>query len=99
MEKLHLAEDDYRTTAEALSDALGSACFIDDDIEVLGDGWEGFLRLTAIIHRGVDDAPDYYRRPITNVIPIWWEFHTVVDGEEILNDFQFGELKTYLIEK
>jgi hypothetical protein len=36
---------------------------------------------------------------IDNIIPVWWEFHSTTDEGEVLNDFDFAELKEYLLDK
>ena len=33
---------------------------------------------------------------ISDIIPVWWEYHTFLDGEEKLNDFSFNELRGYI---
>ena len=34
---------------------------------------------------------------IDNIVPVWWEFHTVTEEGEVINDFDFAELKEYLL--
>jgi hypothetical protein len=34
---------------------------------------------------------------VTALIPVWWEFHTFASGEELLNDFSFGEFVATII--
>jgi hypothetical protein len=29
---------------------------------------------------------------IEKIIPVWWELHTTIGGQELLNDFSFREL-------
>lgn len=33
---------------------------------------------------------------ISHLVPVWWEFHTVFDGVEQLNDFSFEELDAWI---
>lgn len=42
--------------------------------------------ITAVIYR--DDFKN-----ISEIVPIWWEFHTEIDGVEKMNDFLFSELQ------
>lgn len=42
--------------------------------------------ITAVIYR--DDFKN-----ISEIVPIWWEFHTEIDGIEKMNDFLFSELQ------
>ena len=37
-------------------------------------------------------------RTITDIVPVWWEFITEVDGEECLNDFSFRYLRTLFLD-
>ena len=30
---------------------------------------------------------------LTDIIPIWWEFNTFIDGEQVNNEFYFNDLK------
>jgi hypothetical protein len=30
------------------------------------------------------------------MVPVWWEFHTFVNGEEVLNNFSFNEMREYI---
>lgn len=61
-------------------------------------GGEVSWRLTAtlLIYRTEVQAPDGAGRPLRDAVPVWWEFHTWVGGEEVLNDFSFDTLRTWL---
>ena len=39
------------------------------------------------------------RDTIVNVVPVWWECHTSVDGAEVENDFDFEEFRCAMIEE
>lgn len=41
--------------------------------------------INAVIYR--DDFKN-----ISEIVPIWWEFHTEIDGVEKMNDFLFSEM-------
>jgi hypothetical protein len=58
----------------------------------------GRLTLTAIIYRRTETLPEGPRRPISDVVPVWWEFSTVGPEGPMPNDFSFDELKPYLID-
>lgn len=38
-------------------------------------------------------CPKGMQHPVTDLVPVWWEFHTTQAGGEVLNDFDFSELK------
>ena len=56
-------------------------------------------RLTAslIVYRRTERAPEGVSHPIADLVPVWWEFHTVGPDGELLNDFSFAELKSYAV--
>ena len=56
--------------------------FIADDGRVI----EYNFIITAVLYRSIDCF-------LTDIIPVWWEFHTFEDGREIGNDFYFSNLK------
>lgn len=59
------------------------------------------MTLSAVIYRSHNIDAEHGESSIEDIIPVWWEFHTITangDGEEILNDFSFNELTTYLEE-
>ena len=41
--------------------------------------------------------PEGCRRRLTDVVPVWWEFHTVTADGEVPNDFSFAELRPSLL--
>lgn len=49
------------------------------------DGVEYKFIINAVIYR--DDFKN-----ISEIVPIWWEFHTEIDGVEKMNDFLFSEM-------
>lgn len=67
----------------------GSICFQADKIECrLAGSW--------IIYRNRVSYPEGDAEEVSDLIPVWWEFHTTLDSVELLNNFQFDELRTYL---
>ena len=44
-----------------------------------------------------DRWPEGCRRRLTDVVPVWWEFHTVTADGEVPNDFSFAELRPSLL--
>ena len=56
-------------------------------------------RLTAslVLYRSDDRWPEGCRRRLTDVVPVWWEFHTVTADGEMPNDFSFAELRPCLL--
>lgn len=50
------------------------------------DDFDYTLVISAVIYR--DDFGS-----ITEIVPVWWEFHTEIDGVEKMNDFFFSEIQ------
>ena len=55
--------------------------------------------LSAVIYRRDSLWPEGERREVTDMVPVWWELHTEIDGREVLNDFSFNELREYIKEQ
>jgi len=55
-------------------------------------------RLTAsvIVYRRRERLPEGDRDAIADLVPVWWEFHTVGSDGEALNDFSFSEVRALL---
>lgn len=90
----------YRAVAEKLAAEIKSREYYAGTIELEFEGLLCQLIATVIVYRktvempggGIDSA-------IGNIVPIWWEMHTVPSaGREVLNDFSFERLKELLIE-
>lgn len=87
----------YRLAARRILDVIadrnyfsGSIAFVYGDIE---------CRFTAslIIRHTRRELPEGVFEAVSEVVPVWWEFHTSCGGTgEILNDFSFAELAGYL---
>lgn len=54
------------------------------------------MTLSAVIYRQSQPDEGFSHCAITDMIPVWWEFHTYVDGDEVLNDLSFNELREYI---
>ena len=75
----------YHEAAARLSDAI--------------DGGNYFSGSLAFRFGDTDcrvSLPEGVRHPVTDLVPVWWEFHTTQAGGEVLNDFDFSELKRYV---
>ena len=94
----------YGEAARLVSQKSEGESYISGVIEFSADGIDCLLRLSAIICRedGAEQfhdqkAPDAQTpKPIRDIVPVWWEFHTSRNGHEVRNDFSFGELRTLL---
>ena len=85
------SHEDYSQVAEQLTEAIGERDFLSTTLTVTLGTFDATLIATLIIYR----IPE---GDIRDVVPVWWEMHTYDSdtGEEVLNDFSFGELRQML---
>lgn len=55
--------------------------------------------LSAVVYWRDVIQPEGVKRSVSDIIPVWWEMHTEIAGEERLNDFSFNELREYIKER
>lgn len=55
--------------------------------------------LSAVVYRRDMMQPEGMIRIVADVIPVWWEMHTEIDGQEQLNDFSFNQLREHIKER
>ncbi len=93
--------NDYAYVAANLAAEIEARNFFSGTIRTEHDGFESELLATLIIYRQKalpEEGPTTLLGPIVDVVPVWWEFHTFdPDGEEVLNDFSFSDIKPLLI--
>ena len=82
----------YREVGERLIETIGTREFFSGSIHLTHGDVDCQLTCTLIIERGEHASEGQCFRPITALIPIWWEFHTYIDDDEKMNDFSFSEL-------
>ncbi len=85
----------YDHVAAALVDAIADRSFFSGSVSTCCD--EVYMRLTAtlVVYRSTGAGED--RGGIADVVPVWWEFHTLCGSEEILNDFSFATLREHIM--
>lgn len=86
----------YRQTAAQLAEAIGSENYYSGSLVFSFDDAECRLTASIIVYRTRIVQPDATTDALSDLVPVWWEFHTVRNGEELLNDFDFAELRRYL---
>lgn len=86
----------YWEVALHLSEAIGSGSYFSGTLAFAWGEAECRLTLSVIVYRRRISAPDGQADIISHLVPVWWEFHTVFDGVEQLNDFSFEELDAWI---
>lgn len=84
----------YLQLATRLVELVGHRGYYSDTFEFeYGDVWCE-MTLSAVVYHGCEDC--FACADVSDMIPVWWEFHTYIDGEEVLNDMSFNELRNYI---
>ena len=87
---IDITSDAYQLFATRLLDELSGSF----EFEV-GD-YSARLVATLFIYYTQVRQPDTEVTFISDIVPVWWELHTCIDGQEFLNNFSFNELREYI---
>ncbi len=83
----------YQQLGELLVECIGSMSYLSEDIFFEDSDYDYHFSATLII-RFVDELyPEGELSEIVEIIPVWWEFSSVGEEGEVLNDFDFNILK------
>lgn len=86
----------YHEAAARLSDAIDGENYFSGSLAFRFGDMDCRLTASVIVYRGCVSQPEGDQHPITGLVPVWWEFHTADAGGEMLNDFDFSEMKRYV---
>ena len=86
----------YDELAALLSCRIGDGSYFSGTVECLGGDVRISLLTTLILYRRRDERPDGCITAIDEAVPVWWECHTVCGATEMLNDFDFSEIRERL---
>ncbi len=89
----------YEDVAKLLLEEVGDTSYFSGYVESAfiddrGRDVEYRLVTSLIFCRSDYSAPDGDAQIISNIVPVWVEFHTFVEMEEKINDFDIEELKS-----
>ena len=86
----------YHQLAVHLVEQVGERGYYSGRFEFEFEGVWCEMILSAVVYR--QNKPDEWASvcAVEDMIPVWWEFHTYMDGEEMLNDLSFNELRGYI---
>jgi hypothetical protein len=88
----------YEEIACNLRATIGEVNYFNGKVEINNEEFYATLTLSAIVYHRNEELPEGNVSRIANIVPVWWEFSTVQECGEVLNDFSFAELKPYVIE-
>lgn len=83
----------YHEAAARLSDAIDGENYFSGSLAFRFGDMDCRLTASVIVYRGRVSLPEGEQHPIADLVPVWWEFHTVGAEGEVLNDFDFSEMK------
>lgn len=98
---IEIRPTDYAYVAANLAAAIEGKEFFSGTICTEHDDFYSTLIATLIIYHNHPHS-DSHLPPeaprVVDIVAVWWEFHTYdSEGEEILNDFSFADVKPLLI--
>ena len=80
----------YLEVAARLAEAIGGGSYFSGSLTFPFGDMECRLTASVIVYRRRE------RDAIADLVPVWWEFHTVGSDGEALNDFSFSEVRALL---
>ncbi len=86
----------YLEVLDRLVDAVGPRGYFSGSLDFVFDGVECRLTVSLIVCRRREVLPEGERDVVADLVPVWWEFHTVAPEGEVLNDFSFNVLRDYV---
>ncbi len=85
----------YNEVAVRLTERIGRNGYFSGSLAFESADVECRLVLSAVVYHDREVMPEGETHTISDLVPVWWEFHTVTEEGEIINDFSFGELRKY----
>lgn len=83
----------YSETARRLTEAVGAESYFSGSLAFESEGVACRLVASIIVYRRREACPEGTTATISDLVPVWWEFHTASGEEEVPNDFSFGEVR------
>ncbi|WP_295962355.1 hypothetical protein [uncultured Alistipes sp.] len=86
----------YHEAAARLADAIDGENYFSGSLAFGFGGMQCRLTTSVIVYRSRVSRPEGDADAISDLVPVWWEFHTAGPEGEVLNDFDFSEMKRYV---
>mgnify|MGYP006899733955 FL=1 len=86
----------YHEAAARLSDAIDGGNYFSGSLAFRFGDTDCRLTASVIVYRGRLSLPEGVQHPVTDLVPVWWEFHLWQPEGEVLTDFSWNELAKYL---
>jgi hypothetical protein len=95
---IEVTNETYSKVADSLRDKIGNAEWFNGTVDLETELCAARLTLSAIVYRRNESLPEGNRRPIVDIVPVWWDFSTTTADGPATNDFSFARLKPHLVE-
>ncbi len=92
----HLPPKLYQEVVSHLIEAIDCDNYFSGSLTFEHNGVECRLICSVIVYRHTEATVKGGQKSISDLIPVWWEFHTVGAEGRVENDFCFSELKLHL---
>lgn len=86
----------YEHAACLLKEAIADKGYFSGRLDFTFGQTDCTLILSAVVSHHTLSLPEGDRTLITDLVPVWWEFHTSSIDGACDNDFSFEELRTWL---
>lgn len=86
----------YLEAASRLLEAIGAGSYFSGSLTFPFGDTECRLTASVIVYRQCESLPEGDREVISDLVPVWWEFHITETCGEVPNDFSFSGLKAFL---
>lgn len=87
----------YDEVATRLREAIGRDSYFSGSVQFPFGEVECRFTGSLVVHHRTRQLPEGDFDCIADAVPVWWEFSTSRDGQEMLNDFSFGDLREFLL--
>lgn len=86
----------YHRLSEELVDKIAGRGYFSGTIELEYGDVHCRLVLSVVMYYEERDGAQGVERVLSDLVAVWWEFHTYTSNEEIINDLSFDELRKYV---
>ena len=95
-----ISDNHYKELAGRLLDSVGGCAFFNGSVEYDTEEFYSTLTATLIVYTETVSGPQgsgIGGARITDIVPVWWEYHLGRLGSEELTDFSWSEFKQFLL--
>ncbi|MFR5363056.1 hypothetical protein [Alistipes finegoldii] len=86
----------YQEVAARLADAVDGENYFSGSLAFRFGDTACRFTASVIVYRTRLSQPEGDAEPVSDLVPVWWEFHTFSAEGEMLNDFDFSEMKRFV---